>query len=105
MACGLNHKVIDVGGGYGLFAGEMERLSGLPVLVIEPNPYFASACRGKSFQVIDKFLEDIVREDLPSGAKAFVSFELFEHLHSPAVFLNHLERIMASGDLFTFTTL
>jgi hypothetical protein len=73
--------------------------------VIEPNPHFASVCREKSLQVIDKFLEDIVKEDIPSGAKAFVSFELFEHLHSPVVFLNHLERIMAPGDLFLFTTL
>ena len=100
-----SHRVVDVGGGYGLFADEMQSLSGQPVLVVEPNPYFASVCREKSLQVIDKFLEDIVKEDIPSGAKAFVSFELFEHLHSPAVFLNHLERIMASGDLFLFTSL
>ena len=72
-----DYKVIDVGGGYGLFAGEMESLSGQPVLVIEPNPHFASVCREKSLQVIDKFLEDIEKEDLPSGSKAFVSFELF----------------------------
>ena len=101
----VGHMVIDIGGGYGLFAGEMENLSGQPVLVIEPNPHLASVCREKSLQVIDKFLEDISRDDLPSGAKAFVSFELFEHLHSPAVFLNHLDRIMAPGDLFLFTTL
>ena len=54
-----DYKVIDIGGGYGLFAEEMESLSGQRVLVIEPNPHFASVCREKSFQVIDKFLEDI----------------------------------------------
>ncbi len=100
-----HNKVIDVGGGYGLFAGEMESLSGQPVLVIEPNPYFASVCREKSFQVVEKFLEDIDKESLPSGAKAFVSFELFEHLHSPSAFLNQLEKIMMPGDLFIMTTL
>jgi hypothetical protein len=93
------------GGGYGLFALEMQSLSRQPVLVVEPNPHFASVCREKSLQVIDKFLEDIVKEDIPAGAKAFVSFELFEHLHSPAVFLNHLKSIMDPGDLFLFTTL
>ena len=36
----VGHMVIDIGGGYGLFAGEMENLSGQPVLVIEPmNKY------------------------------------------------------------------
>ena len=73
--------------------------------MIEPNPHFASVCREKSLQVIDKFLEDIEKEDLPSGSKAFVSFELFEHLHSPGGFLNQLEKIMIPGDLFLFTTL
>ena len=100
-----SHKIIDVGGGYGLFAGEMESLSGQPVLVIEPNPHFASVCREKSFQVMEKFLEDIDKEDLPSGSKAFVSFELFEHLHSPIRFLNQLGKIMMPGDLFLLTTL
>jgi hypothetical protein len=35
----------------------------------------------------------------------FVSFELFEHLHDPSLFLKHLNALMGSGDLFIFTTL
>jgi len=100
-----DHKLIDIGGGYGLFACEMEKVSGKPALVIEPNPHMAKECRGKSLHVIEKFLENIVQDDLPSSAKTFVSFELFEHLHNPAIFLDHLLKLMNKGDLFIFTTL
>lgn len=55
--------------------------------------------------MIQKFLEQVEPGDLPVGPKAFVSFELFEHLHDPAAFLQQLKQLMASGDLFIFTTL
>jgi len=99
------HKMIDVGGGYGLFAEEMEALTGQPVCVIEPAPHLASASREKGLEVIEKFLEDVQVPDLPHGAKAFVSFEMFEHLHTPAAFLAHMKQLMEPGDLFLFTTL
>lgn len=99
------HTVVDIGGGYGLFAEEMRDLTGRSVTVIEPGPYLASACRDKSLPVIEKFLEQVIVSDLPAGPKAFVSFELFEHLHDPAMFLRHLLRLMKTGDFFVFTTL
>ena len=37
--------------------------------------------------------------------KTFVSFELFEHLHDPKIFLEILNDLMDSGDSFIFTTL
>lgn len=98
-------SVIDIGGGYGLFADEMSRLSGLSVTVIEPSPFLASACIGRGLPVIQKFLEGVEEIDLPYGLKVFVSFELFEHLHDPAKFLTHLNKIMSGGDYFIFTTL
>jgi hypothetical protein len=55
--------------------------------------------------VVEKFLEEVVAEDLPSGKKVFVSFELFEHLHSPVDFLKNLNGLMSPNDLFIFTTL
>lgn len=97
--------IVDVGGGFGLFAEEMRRLSSAELIVIEPAPHLASVCRAKSLRVLEKFLEDVRPSDLPSGAKLFVSFELFEHLHSPTGFLGHLRDIMDAGDLFLFTTL
>jgi hypothetical protein len=99
------HNVIDIGGGYGLFAEEMLKLSDQPIAVIEPGPYLAKACREKSLIVVEKFLEVVDTLDLSDGPKAYTSFELFEHLHSPEMFLKHLYSLMASGDLFVFTTL
>ena len=99
------HTVVDIGGGYGLFAEVTRELYGQTPVVIEPGPLLAAACREKSLQVIQKFLEQVEPRELPGGPKAFVSFELFEHLHDPALFLTQLNALMASGDLFVFTTL
>ena len=99
------HTLIDIGGGFGLFAEEVRSLVGKAPIVIEPGPMLAASCREKSLVVIEKFLEEVVPEDLPKGPKAFVSFELFEHLHDPAAFLDRLNDLMASGDYLIFTTL
>jgi hypothetical protein len=97
--------LIDIGGGYGLFAQEMQRLTGKSVTVIEPGPALAEACRAKGLSVIEDFLEQLAPSALPAGPRVFTSFELFEHLHDPALFLNRLKSLMGSGDLFIFTTL
>lgn len=101
----LGHRLVDVGGGFGLFAEEMRLLSGIAPIVIEPGPDLAAACRSRSLEVVEKFLEDVASDDLPQGPKVFVSFELFEHLHDPSIFLYRLIDLMNSGDLFIFTTL
>ena len=97
--------VVDIGGGYGLFAEEMSKLGDHQLVVIEPGPDLAAACRDKSLSVVQKFLEEVSAADLPGGGKVFVSFELFEHLHCPEKFLQALTGLMLSGDLFVFTTL
>jgi hypothetical protein len=104
-ACREERIIVDIGGGYGLFAEEIRSLLGTNPIVIEPAPHLAAVCREKDLFVIEKFLEDVEVSDIPAGPRAFVSFELFEHLHDPALFLNHLNGLMASGDLFIFTTL
>ena len=100
-----HHTIVDIGGGFGLFAEVMRELIGQTPIVIEPGPHLAASCREKLIPVVEKFLEQVESVDLPSGPKAFVSFELFEHLHDPATFLEQLKNLMASGDLFIFTTL
>jgi hypothetical protein len=94
-----------LGGGYGLFAEEMQKLTSKPPIVIEPGPQLAEICRKKGFKVVEKFLEKVVEQDLPNSSKVFTSFELFEHLHDPTLFLEQLFKLMSSGDLFVFTTL
>lgn len=99
------HTIVDIGGGYGIFAEVMQELINKPVVVIEPSSHMVSSCRTRGLNVVNKFLEDVVRSDLPITSKLFVSFELFEHLHNPAYFLDHLWNLMQAGDLFIFTTL
>lgn len=99
------HDVVDIGGGYGIFAEEYEKISGKKVLVIEPGPSLAQVCRDKGLLVVDSFLENLNAVQLGAGPKVFVSFELFEHLHDPHKFLSHLLKLMDFGDLFIFTTL
>lgn len=97
--------VIDVGGGYGIFAEEVNALGVAAPVVIEPGPMLADICREKGLDVVEKFLEDVSTDDLPKGSKCFVSFELFEHLHSPRVFLACMKTLMGKDDLFIFSTL
>jgi len=96
---------VDIGGGYGIFAEEIEILTKTKPIVIEPGPSLAKICREKGILVVEKFLESVTSNDLPNGRKIFLSFELFEHLHSPKKFLESLFSLMSSGDLFIFTTL
>ncbi len=98
-------QIIDIGGGYGVFGEEMQRICEYPVTIIEPGFHLAKVCEQKGFKVINDFLQNISSESLPIGKKCFVSFELFEHLHSPRIFLKHLNDLMDSNDLFMFTTL
>lgn len=97
--------VLDIGGGYGIFAEEIRKIVDCPVTVIEPSIHLAQVCRDKGLHVIERFLEQIPAEMLPYGTKAFVSFELFEHLYDPAMFLATLNGLMRADDLFIFTTL
>lgn len=101
----LEYIIVDIGGGYGIFSEEMRELTDLSPVIIEPGPSLAEICREKGFDVIEKFLEAVDVSDLPTSRKVFVSFELFEHLHSPEDFLINLSDMMSSNDLFIFTTL
>ena len=83
----------------------MKMLTGAPVTVIEPSPYLSESCRERGIPVIEKFLEDVNKNDLPKEKKVFVSFELFEHLHDPGLFLRRVSELMRSGEVCIFTTL
>jgi hypothetical protein len=99
------YSVIDIGGGYGIFAEELSKLAEKSVTVIEPGPLLADVCREKRLAVVESFLEDACASQLPNGPKVFVSFELFEHLHDTSAFVLSLMKLMDEGDLFLFTTL
>ena len=98
-------NLVDIGGGYAVFDEEISKIMNLNITVIEPSLHLAKICRGKGFDVIEKFMEDIEYDELSQDRKCFVSFELFEHLHNPEEFLINLNKCMKSGDIFIFTTL
>lgn len=97
--------IIDIGGGYGIFAEEIRELIESSPVVIEPGPSLAEICRQKGLRVVEKFLEDVTKTDVPQGSKLFSSFELFEHLHNPERFLRCIHDLMSGSDIFIFTTL
>ena len=99
-----NH-IVDIGAGYGVFCEEIKRVSNLSVTAIEPGPELAKICRKKGLYVIENFLQNVLIEELKDEPKVFVSFELFEHLHDPKIFLRSLYNLMQVGDIFIFTTL
>lgn len=97
--------IVDIGGGYGVFDEEIMSIMDISPIIIEPSVHLAQICRNKGLEVVEKFMEEITFEDMPIGKKCFVSFELFEHLHDPALFLKTVFKNMKKGDLFIFTTL
>lgn len=97
--------IIDIGGGYGTFIEEFSNIENIDHLIIEPSMHLSNICNEKGLNVITKFLEDMKRDDLPDIKKTFVSFELFEHLHDPKIFLESLWNLMKKKDSFIFTTL
>ena len=59
----------------------------------------------KKLTVVQKFLENVKKEDLPTKSKVFTCFELMEHLHNPSKFIKNVRKLMNKDDLFIFTTL
>lgn len=100
-----HHSIVDIGGGYGIFAEEISAIWDRSVTIIEPGPALAEQCRSRGLEVVQAFMADVRREQLPEGPLTFTSFELVEHLHDPGDFLSAVHRVMASGDLLIFTTL
>jgi hypothetical protein len=97
--------IIDIGGGYGVFDEELQKILEIETIIIEPSVHLAEICRKKGLPVVEKFMEEIMLCDLPEGRKCYVSFELFEHLHDPNFFLQTVFNNMKSDDIFIFTTL
>ena len=68
-------------------------------------PLWRKSVKKKKFEVVQKFLENVQKQDLPKNNKFFTCFELIEHLHDPSKFIKNVGKLMNKGDLFIFTTL
>jgi SAM-dependent methyltransferase len=90
--------LFEVGAGFGTFAavatqsGAFER-----VVVIEPTPEMAAACRSRGVDVVEKRIEDVGDEF--GSADVMVAFEVIEHLFDPKIFLEQCARLLNSGGL------
>ena len=103
---GIPHPriVADVGAGYGIFLEELQRSGGFDeVVAIEPSRDLAQTCRDRGFRVIEKTVEEVTPDELQ--AAVMTSFEVLEHLYSPADFLRHIYDVLLPGGLLIFTTL
>lgn len=98
-------SIIEIGSGYGILGEELRKIITNNFIAIEPNSALGNSCRDKGLKVIPKFLDELVQDDLPTGPKFILSFELIEHLHNPRQFFKKLRSLMSSGDCFLFTTL
>ena len=98
-------SIIDIGGGYGVFIEEFLKIKKINSLIIEPSIHLSAICRSKGINVLEKFIEEVEINDLPTTKSCYVSFELFEHVHDPYDFLKSIYVKMKKGDLFVFTTL
>ena len=98
-------SIVDIGGGYGVFAEEIKLIMDVELVIIEPSVHLADICRSKGLLVIEKLMEDIIQDELPKSNKCFVCFELFEHLFDPTFFLQKVFDKMYKNDFFIFTTL
>lgn len=100
--------IIDIGAGYGVFCEELHKIlkKEISVIAIEPAQSLQKICREKGIITIPKFFEDLVADDLKrKKIVAATSFELLEHLHDPACFIEHCNRLLNPGSLLIMTTL
>ena len=102
---GIEPTIVDIGAGYGVFADVMSVISDFPLLLIEPSVHLSKILKEKGYTVLEQSLESITPNQIKGNQRCFVSFELFEHLHNPSLFLQKLFSIMRPNDLFIFTTL
>ena len=100
-----NHdSIIDVGAGYGIFLEEIKKLNIFKSIIgIEPNKDLAAACKKKNLVVIEKKIEDVNCGEI--SADFVCSFEVFEHLYDPSLFIGDLKKITNKGGFILFTTL
>lgn len=90
--------LVEVGAGFGTFAS-LAQESGLfgQVVAVEPTPEMARACRQRGVRVLAKRVEEVGAEI--EGADLVCSFEVIEHLHQPALFLEQCRRLLKPGGL------
>lgn len=101
----IDMRIGDIGAGFGLFIEEIQKLNKtqLNIEAIEPSEDMASICREKGIIVNQNMLENLVGK--VEKYDLLTSFELFEHLHDPLVFIKDCYELLKPGGFIYLTTL
>lgn len=95
-------SLLEVGAGFGIFCEEILRLNVFSrVVAVEPTPDLAATCHSRGLEVINKPIEQVELED--AGFDVVASFEVLEHLFSPADFVRQCGRCLRPGGLLILT--
>ncbi len=102
----LTNKVIaDIGPGFGLLMEELKKICPQNrFIAIEPSLGMSDICKQKGFEVITALLEDL-NDRYTDSFYLMTSFELFEHIVNPVVFLRQVYKFLQPGGYLLFTTL
>lgn len=99
-----NLVIGDIGAGFGIFLEELAKLRPNDrMIAIEPSLEMASICREKNIEVIEKLIEQV--ESTSMQFDVLISFELFEHLHTPVEFVRNVFKLIKPGGKLYMTTL
>ena len=94
----------DIGAGFGLFLEEISKIRpSAKMVAIEPSEEMSEICKSKGFEVLPCALENVNGWD--EKFDLLTSFELFEHLYDPAMFLRKSRELLRSGGRLLLTTL
>lgn len=102
----LQNKTIgDIGAGFGLFLEELKKIcKETRLIAIEPSLKMIEICKNNAFEMIPDFLEN-VDSNYNNSFFLLVSFELFEHLGNPKIFLKKAHALLQPGGYLLLTTL
>ncbi len=94
----------DIGAGFGIFLEELGKFwPAVKLAAIEPSGEMADICREKSLEVIPCGIEEVTGRD--RSFDLLTSFELLEHLHTPADGLKKAHELLKPGGCLLLTTL
>jgi SAM-dependent methyltransferase len=94
----------DIGAGFGIFSEEMQKLwPNSSILAIEPSTDMATICRNKGLTVLESTMESV--DPRCHQFDLLTAFELFEHLHDPALFAGKACQLLKPGGYLYLTTL
>jgi 2-polyprenyl-3-methyl-5-hydroxy-6-metoxy-1,4-benzoquinol methylase len=94
--------LLEVGAGYGTFCEELRQHGRFDrILGVELTPDLAQTCRRRGIDVIEKPIEEIDPDSVKVDVLA--SFEVIEHLFSPASFLKSCAKLLNPQGLLVLT--